>query len=323
MSSLNIFRIDEARWDPFKTKLHDLCGDPREQDCMVSGVNIHALLYIKNDNSKKQVGWDWVLREFAVSVIQKDKQAWSVLVAEAGGIHYALTFGNAFYQVDQFADKDFAFAIGRKFDYKKIKSTAQANPDSNRNKMVVSYLKSEKFEYDSGESFIKIKGKVKLDEGFSLFKDNVEIGTSIKLSVDEPTLEKCLRILLYLNELAAKDDVTRIPIFIKVKDERLKEELDMRLADDFKQGNFEISFSDFDIIGTHETFYGDSQEYTIKYGHNRMTVDAITEGKLRTFWPSGPPGIPTGWWRWWQASPWSAWPWQGPRPCGWPARQGF
>ena len=283
MGFINVFKIEKGRREEFINKLHDLCGDPYKRDTTVAGVNFQVDLYIKNNRIAQGVGWEWVLQEFSATVIQKEKQAWAVLVAEVGETHYALTFGNAFYHVDKFSDKDFAFSIGRKFDYKQIKSTAQANPNSNRNKTVVSYIKSEKFEYDSGESFIKIKGKVKLAEGFTLFKENIEIGSSIKFDIERPTLDKCLQILLYLNELTGKDDITRIPIFVKVRDDRLKEELDRRLADDFKQGNFSISFSDFDIIGTQETFYSDSQSYVIKYGHKSKTVDAITEENIRVF----------------------------------------
>ena len=283
MGFINIFKIERDRFDDFIKRLHDLCGDPHGKDCTIDGTNFHADLYVKRNRVPQKLSWRWVLREFDTDVFEKEKQAWSVMVAVVGGTHYALTFGNAFYQVDKFSDKDFAFAIGRKFDYKQIKSTAQANPDSNRNKTIVSYLKNEKFEYASGESYIKIKGCIKLGEDFSLFKENIEIGSSIKLDTESPTLDKCLRILLYLNELAQKEDITRIPIFVKVKDESLKAELDQRLADDFKQGHFTISFADFDIIGTQESFYSAPQGYTIKYNHKRMDVDAINENSLREF----------------------------------------
>ena len=283
MGSINIFKIEQDRFDDFIKSLHDLCGDPHGKDCTIDGANFHADLYVKRNEAPQKLSWRWVLQEFNTDVFEKMKQAWSVMVAVVGGTHYALTFGNAFYQVDKFSDKDFAFAIGRKFDYKQIKSTAQANPDSNRNKTIVSYLKNEKFEYASGESYIKIKGCIKLGEDFSLFKENIEIGSSIKLDTESPTLDKCLRILLYLNELAQKEDITRIPIFVKVKDDALKKELDRRLADEFRQGHFTISISDFDIIGTQESFYSAPQGYTIKYDHKRMGVDAINENSLRDF----------------------------------------
>lgn len=283
MSFINVFKIDRDQFNDFVKKLRELCGDPIGKDRMIGETNLHADLYVKKNKIKQDVGWRWVLEEFETDVFEKEKQAWSVMVAVVGGAHYALTFGNAFYHVDKFSDKDFAFSIGRKFDYKQIKSTAQANPDSNRNKTIVSYLNNDRFEYASGESFIKIKGSVKLSQDFSLFKENIEIGSSIKLDVEAPKLEKCFRILLYLNELAQQEDITRIPIFVKVKDENLKKELDQRLADEFKQGHFKISISDFDIIGTQENFYSAPEGYTIKYDHKSMDVDAISEKSIRDF----------------------------------------
>ena len=282
MSLINIFLIEESKVEAFLGSLSSGC-EKREKDHTIDGKAVHTELYIKNDDSKSRVKWEWVLNEFGVMPIHKEKQAWSVLSAMVDGKCYALTFGNAFYHVDGFSDKSFAFAIGRKFDYKKIKTTAQANPNSNRNKTVVSYLKSDKFEYDSGESFIKIKGEIVLEEDFALFGSNIEIGTSLKLDVSDPSLDKCLQILLYLNGLATKDDITKIPIFVKVTDEDFKRELDTRLAENFKQGNFAIAFSDFDIIGTQEVFYSASQGYTIKYQRKRMEVETLDEKVLRDF----------------------------------------
>lgn len=282
MSLINIFLIEDGKVEAFRESLCSGC-EVREKDLTIAQKVVHAALYIKNDDSKSRVKWEWILNAFGATVIHKEKQAWSVLSVTVDGKCYALTFGNAFYHVDGFSDKSFAFAIGRKFDYKKIKTTAQANPNSNRNKTVVSYLKSDKFEYDSGESFIKIKGEIVLEKDFTLFGSNIEIGTSLKLDVGSPTLDKCLQILLYLNELATKDDITKIPIFVKVTDEKFKKELDARLAENFKQGNFAIAFSDFDIIGTQEVFYSASQGYVIKYQRKRMDVETLDEKVLRDF----------------------------------------
>lgn len=282
MSFINIFLIEQGKAEAFRESLHSSC-EVREKDHTIDGKVVHAELYIKNDEYRSRVKWEWILNEFEATVIHKEKQAWSVLSVIIDGKCYALTFGNAFYHVDKYSDKSFAFSIGRKFDYKKIKSTAQANPNSNRNKTVISYLKSDRFEYDSGESFIKIKGEIVLEEDFGLFGSNIEIGSSIKFDVEDPSLDKCLQILLYLNELITKDDITKIPIFVKVTDDNFKAELDARLAEDFKRGNFAITFSDFDIIGTQEVFYSASQGYTIKYKRNRKDVETINETVLRDF----------------------------------------
>ena len=72
---------------------------------------------------------------------------------------YVATFGPSFYLVEKYCDRNFAFNIARKFEYEKVKSTSIANPNSNKNKVISSYLDSDYFEYDSGSAFLKIKAK--------------------------------------------------------------------------------------------------------------------------------------------------------------------
>lgn len=230
MSLINIFKIDENKVEDLKESLGAL-GSPFEKSYSIGEVVIPAILYVKNEIIRNDVKWQWVLDEFFAGYIQKEKQAWSAMLIKIADTNYAITFGNAFYYIDKFSDKDFAFDIGRKFEYKQIKSTAQANPNSNKNKTVVSYLNSNYFEYDSGESFIKIKGKIKLPEDFTLFKENIEIGSSIKLDIEKPSVEKCINALRYINIVSTQSDVTRIPVFVKVKNANLITSLE----DDLKQ----------------------------------------------------------------------------------------
>lgn len=282
MSFINIFKIEESKVEDLKSAL-EILGTPHEKACNVNGVEITSVLYVKNEEERNKVKWHWILEEFSAGSIQKEKQAWSVVITNIDETYYALTFGNAFYYIDKFSNKDFAFSIGRKFEYKQIKSTAQANPNSNKNKTVVSYLDNKYFEYDSGESFIKIKGKIKLADDFSLFKENIEIGSSIKLDVENPSLTKCIQILQYINAVSVQKDITRIPVFVKVKNRDLIDELEKNLQRQFENDEIHIVFSDFDIIGTQEVFYSSSHSFIIKYGRFHESVDTIDEGALRKF----------------------------------------
>lgn len=282
MSLINIFKIDENKVEDLKESLGAL-GSPFEKSYSIGEVVIPAILYVKNEIIRNDVKWQWVLDEFSAGYIQKEKQAWSAMLIKIADTHYAITFGNAFYYIDKFSDKDFAFDIGRKFEYKQIKSTAQANPNSNKNKTVVSYLNSNYFEYDSGESFIKIKGKIKLPEDFTLFKENIEIGSSIKLDIEKPSVEKCINALRYINIVSTQSDVTRIPVFVKVKNANLITSLEDDLKQKFQTEAIPIIFSDFDIIGTQEVFYSGNPIFYIKYKHHYEQVDNVTEETLKAF----------------------------------------
>ena len=282
MSLINIFKIDENKVEDLKESLGSL-GTPFEKNYSIGEISIPAVLYVKNEMIKNDVKWKWVLDEFSAGYIQKEKQAWSAVLIKIADTNYAITFGNAFYYIDKFSDKDFAFEIGRKFEYKQIKSTAQANPNSNKNKTVVSYLNSNYFEYDSGESFIKINGKINLPDGFTLFKESIEIGSSIKLDIENPSLEKCIKALQNINTVSTQNDVTRIPVFVKVKNVNLISDLENGLKQNFQTESIPIIFSDFDIIGTQEVFYSGEPIFHIKYKHHHEQVDNVTEETLKAF----------------------------------------
>ncbi len=282
MSAINIFKIDENKVEDLQESLR-MSGTHFEKIFSIDEVSIPTTLYVKNEIVKNDVKWNWVLDEFSVDNIQKEKQAWSAVLIKLATNNYVITFGNAFYYIDKFSDKNFAFQIGRKFEYKQIKSTAQANPNSNKNKTVVSYLNSNYFEYDSGESFIKIKGKIKLPEGCNLFKESIEIGSSIKLNIESPSLEKCIRALQYIDNVSLQDDITRIPVFMKVKNPDVINILESNLKQKFRTESIPIIFSDFDIIGTQEVFYSGGHVFNIRYGHRHEKVEALTEDILKEF----------------------------------------
>lgn len=282
MSLINVFKIDENKVEKLQESLSEMCA-LFDKSITVDNVSIYATLYVKNVQKKDPVKWEWVLEEFSAGEIKKEKQAWGVVFIRLDNNNYAITFGNAFYYIDKFSDKDFAFQIGRKFEYKKIKSTAQANPNSNKNKTVVSYLNSNYFEYDSGESFIKIKAKIKLPSGFTLFKESIEIGSSIKFDIESPTIEKCVRALKYINDVSLQEDITRIPVFVKVTNSDTISILENTLKQKFQSETIPICFSDFDIIGTQEVFYSGDPVFQIRYGRFREPVDNLSEETIKDF----------------------------------------
>ena len=63
--------------------------------------------------------------------------------------------------------------FARKIQYKEIKTTTLTTPNSRRNKTVNTYINYNELEFDSGESFAKLKAKVDLAEGFTLYKPSI------------------------------------------------------------------------------------------------------------------------------------------------------
>ena len=93
--------------------------------------------------------------------------------------------------------EDFAFEFAKRSEYSNIKTTALNAPNSQRNKVINSYNKCSYLIYDSGESYSKIKANIKVDEEETRFNGTIEIGTSIRFSMKENTLENIIKIIDY------------------------------------------------------------------------------------------------------------------------------
>jgi len=192
VAKVNIFKIDNAKKEDFINSL----GERIVQKQVEIDNQTFSVVFMQNSNlGDSSISWNWLLKEYGLSNIMIQKQPKAILYVEVNNNIYAATFGSAYNQAEQKCDRNFAFNLARKFKYKKIKSTAQANPNSNKNKVITSYLDNEYFEYESGAAFLKIKSKLDIDEDFVLFGENIEIGTSIKLEVCNPSLYKFVQII--------------------------------------------------------------------------------------------------------------------------------
>lgn len=280
MAKFNIFKIDNDKQEDFINALY-----PEISNKVIvvddSEYNVHLCGNINPGSSG--LSWQSVLSQFDIPVVLLSKQPKAILYMQCGDNMYAATFGSAYNLVEKFCDGNFAFDIARKFNYEKIKSTSLANPNSNKNKVINSYLDSEYFEYDSGSAFLKIKAKLKLDEEFELFDKNIEIGTSIKINAKQTSLEYFIMIIKHFEQISSERDKTRIPVFQEIKNTNEINELndDLKTAIDLEDLKF--SFSDFDIIGTTEVFYSQSSQYRISYDRFYKNVDYLDIDVIKSF----------------------------------------
>ena len=167
-----------------------------------SDISFDFWLYTKFSSSPKEVKWNWLLNEFNASSRFVNASPQAILLAQnERGALYAITFGHAFFMVDKYCDRDFGFSVARKMDFDEIKTTTLTTPNSKRNKTVNTYIDYNELEFDSGESFAKIKVKASLPNDFNLFKPSVEIGTSIRLVTDEDSLSRIAKIISYIENI--------------------------------------------------------------------------------------------------------------------------
>lgn len=291
MVGINIYKIDSDKSVPF---YQNLCSNMKRVGETRSfkrvnernmTVNYTCTLYTSIPSKDKELSWNWVLEEF-----NQEKKCIPpaprgiVVFQDEDNTLYAITFGNAFFLVDKFCDRDFGFRFARKLEYDNIKTTTLTTPDSHRNKTVNTYIDYNELEFDSGESFAKLKAKVKLPDNFTLYKASIEVGTSIRFSTSNNTLDGLLDLILHIEHVISHEaDKCNIPMFTKVKDAdkitRLDEELNKAILSNATQ----INFSELEIIGATEIFNHNDCEYLFKYQGKQYRTSALTNEELKSF----------------------------------------
>lgn len=280
MAKFNIFKIDDTKKEAFLLNIYD---NIYHKEIKISEKKYDVVLSTNIDTNPLQLSWQYVLNEYGLDQVVLGKQPRGIIYVFINDNIYVATFGFSYSLVEKYCDRNFAFNIASKFEYEKIKSTSISNPNSNKNKVISSYLDSEFFEYDSGSAYLKIKAKFKLNSDFRIFDKNVEIGTSIKLTSPNNSLDGFVNIVSYLDEIKDYTKKTDIPIFQEIKDQSIIDRLNEKLKNEFDFNDMKISFSDFDIIGTTEVFYSQASRFRISYQRHSKIVEYLTMDEIRKF----------------------------------------
>lgn len=285
MGSINLYKIESDKKDEFirmlSSKLKDKCTI---ETPFGQSEEISFTLYVVNEENRNNVSWNWVLREFQQPEIQTLSLPKAVVLAEKeDDTTYAVTFGSAFFLVDKYCDKDFGFNFARMLSFDEIKTTTLTTPNSHRNKTVSTYVNYNQLEFDSGESFAKLKAKVNTDECSNKFKPSIEVGTSIKIVTDIETLQNISDIINYIEEkIANGEEKCKIPVFVKIKDKEYIDRLNERMQLEISEQP-EIVISELEIVGANEIFNHNDDEYIIKYKGKNKQVTSLTVDELKLF----------------------------------------
>lgn len=288
MGSLNLYKIDENKKQTFLQELSNKMDKSKT-------IYIHKLvkntntefgltLFFNRPNVTKDIKWNWLLKQYEKEEIHVNSFPSAVLLIEKDDENlYAATYGHSYFFVDKYADKDFGFNFARKVSFDEIKTTTLTTPNSKRNKTVNTYINYNELEFDSGESFAKLKAKIDSDDTLTLFKPSLEIGTSIHCVTETDSLECIVSIICYIeNTIKYKEDRYNIPVFSRVKDKALIERLNNRMEEKVKN-NPEISISELDIIGATEIFNHNDSEFIIKYRRKAKNVTSLSSDQLQLF----------------------------------------
>jgi uncharacterized protein (TIGR04141 family) len=212
MGSINLYKIDSEKqqllFQELAQKMWNRNTIEIERNIREGEAeNFSFTLYTSRPQDNKDLNWNWVLEEFHLPTEDVTPSPKAVVVIEKeDDTTYAVTFGHAFFLVDKFCDRDFGFRFARKIPYKEIKTTTLTTPNSHRNKTVNTYINYSELEFDSGESFAKLKAKAALPEGFTLCKPSLEIGSSIKFSTAEESLEQIISLILRIENIIETEE---------------------------------------------------------------------------------------------------------------------
>ncbi|WP_288525272.1 DUF6119 family protein [uncultured Clostridium sp.] len=288
MGQVNIYKIDNNKKEQFYKDMYSKLElqDTVEINKVVNEENIEfgMTLYISKPAEEKDVSWNWLLKEFNVEEVKNSTTPKSVLLIEKGDTAYAVTFGAAYFIVDKYCDRQFAFNFARKVQYKEIKTTALTAPNLKRNKIINTYINYNDLEFDSGESFTKVKAKLEIEEDFDLYKETIEIGNSIKFTLNNNSLENIAELILHIeNILESQEDKYKIPVFAKVMDADLIKTLDERLKEEIRKNIDSINISEVDIIGSTEIFNHNDTQFTINFNRKKEDVSELSIEQIKKF----------------------------------------
>lgn len=286
MAKVNLYRIEDRDHRAFVDYLGERMNFIENKRVEDEGGEdtFNYSLYKIEEEVEKEIGWNWILNEFAQSHISVKTQPKAVLVIEYDDEMYAVTFGSAFFLVDKYCDRNFAFDFARRVSFLEIKTTTLLSPNMQRNKNVSTYINYEDLEFDSGESFAKLKAKLQLDDTQNaLIGETIEFGNSIKFDLKVSSLASIGKLLKYIKTIMAKEEIHKIPVFKKVTDRDILEQLENNLYHSV-QGNLNIiSISELDIIGVSEIFNNQDTIFELWHGRKRKEIENLNFEEVEKF----------------------------------------
>lgn len=283
MSKINLYKID----DRFQRKFIENCDEKLEK-CAVQiysmkNQDIEVGLYKEKGEHTKPLSWNWILEEFEQPQISIGSYPKAILVILIEDDYYAITFGSSFFLVDKFCDRDFAFNFARRVRYKEIKTTTSLLPNGIRNKSINTFINYEQLQFDSGESYAKLKVKLDLTDFPDYVAETIEIGNSLKFEFKTNKIENIIDMIFIIEQILTKEEIYKIPVFTKVIDKDKIAQLNHRLHENVSNDLNNIAISELDIIGVSEVFNNADTKFELWYGGKHDIIDDLTIGELQSF----------------------------------------
>ena len=284
MGQINIYRIASHKRQDCLVRLNRdfIIPAPPKTIYREDSTTYTLTFYYLKELPAKDVSWAWVFRTYAIPLPEVKGSPKGIITISINDDLpvYAVTFGTAFFIIDQYCDRDFGFEYASRVPYRDIKLTALTNPTSIRNKTINSFRNNHHLDFDSGESFSKIKGKIDLEE--DSLKNTIEVGTAIKFQVKEDSLEAIVDLILHIETVLQQSKQTSIPVFKLVKEEEKITTLNNHLVTAIQNNSSQVLVSEFNIIGSMEVF-NRSDSYVIKYKQLEKETSELSLEVIKAF----------------------------------------
>lgn len=303
MASVNLYKIDSNKIKDFLQDINNSDFERKTNPSLTEDVDgekyeFKPCLYIVNPKqSNKEISWNWLLDEFDEPSINIYKAPKAILIIdeirdESEEI-YAVTFGNSFFKVDKYCDRDFGFKFAARIEFSNIKTTTLTSPNLKKNKTINTYIDYNELDFDSGESFAKLKINIKTERDFVLFKQSIEIGNSIRFNVNDASIKKIVDIILYVEKILRIPDEEakyKIPLFKAVKNDELLTILNGNLNRALEDSIFgsddsinRISIPELEIIGVSEVFNNNDDRFVLKYNRYEREIITLSLDTIKSF----------------------------------------
>ncbi|MBD9215918.1 MAG: hypothetical protein EGQ23_02845 [Solobacterium sp.] len=288
MSNINLYKIDNKKKEEFLKNLNYKFDNENNAEVISkqSDLKYRISVYIDGkDKKKKDPDWIWILKN-PKEVLDQPASLKAIVVIEPETREnlYVCTYGAAYFSVDKYCDTEFAFNFARRIKFEQVKTTTLTSPNSRKNKTVNVYLNYSEIAFDSGEAYAKIKAKTLIDYYGEKPEVTIEIGHSIKTKMLENNFIEMVKFIEYVEyTIKHNREIQKIPVFAKVTNKDVINELDQRLLHEINDNLDCINVSELDIIGVTEVFNDNDSLYTLKLNGFEMTVSDLNRDCVEQF----------------------------------------
>ena len=294
MGYINLFKINASQTSEFEKMLGDeiMIGDsktlnsPSVKDKTYT-IRFYALKN-KSGDVNKELAWKWLYDEFETEPPPLSKFPKDILVItnNVDSCCYCVTFGNAFFKIDKYCERDFAFSFARKINFKETRTSTKQSPGLRRNKIISTYRDFNGLDLESSEAFAKLKVVCDLEDNFLLYRPTLSIGQSIRFETGEKrdSLFKILQLIEHVEYvLNTKKDINHLPLFREIKDTNKIQQLDDFLIQQIESEEINIFASELEVYGSTEVINNADNKYAIKFQRNRLDVNEVTVETIKEF----------------------------------------